>query len=430
MFLDVPASVPHHGKRQMMNLRFSHVAAGILYVCVAGVAFVRTGHAADFTSTARVSTQGSYETNPELAQSNKTHVAEKQLAPGWSGALDGETYGLDFDLGATFVRSSDETITPDSLRYDTTIAGDVDFDLTRLSGSIDYFRRAFDNTEFNDNELVTDADTASVSNNVTVDDITLSSRLEHDWSDRTTLFLEDSLRSVAFTGGDSTDFTNSTVAVGGNYAWSGKLTLTPEIQVRRFEPVDVAPTNVVEANMGVNYQASDTSLYNVTVGMLKTSEQNSVTFDATYEKTFETFVFQLTGNREVSPSDNGELRDSKSVGVDISHDVSDYTRIGLVGLWRSNEALEARRWGFNMSHDFSADVVLGLNLDVVQSITGSAAGETTTMQYRADPFVNWTVVENLNARLSYRELWQDADNSGSVNTRRVTLAVTYTHPFN
>ena len=417
----------------MMNLRFSHVAACILVgqvACSMDGPFLRESRAADFTSTARVSTQVSYENNPQLLAENQSHIAEKQISPGWSGALDGETYGIDFDLGMTLVRTSDETITPDSSRYDTTVAGDLDYDRLRLSGSADYFRRAFDNTEFNDNELTTDADTASVSNDVTVDDATLSARLDYDWSDRTSVFVEDTHRIVAFSGGDSTDFTNTTVSTGANYEWNESLTVTPVLELRRFEPADIAPTNVVEASMGVNYQPSDTSLYNVTVGMLKTSEQQAVTLDATYEKTFETFVLQVTGKRNVAPSDNGELRDSKSVGVDLSHDFSEYTRAGVDALWRSNDDLEARRWGFNMSHDFSADIVLGFNLNVVQSITDSATGEATTMQYRADPFVNWTVVENLNARLSYRELWQDAENSEAVNTRRVTLAVTYTHPFN
>ena len=164
--------------------------------------------------------------------------------------------------------------------------------------------------------------------------------------------------------------------------------------------------------------------------MLRTSEESSITFDAAYERTFQDFLLQITGSRDVSPSDNGELRDSKSFVVNINRDFSEYTRGGVTALWRSNDDVEARRWGFNMSHDFSADIVLGLNMDVVETTTDNAAGDSTTMQYRADPFVNWTVVENLNARLSYRELWQDADNSGTVNTRRVTLGVTYTHPFN
>ncbi|WP_425405334.1 hypothetical protein [Hwanghaeella sp.] len=387
-------------------------------------------NAADFTSTGRLSIQGSYETNPELRRSNKTHVAERQLSPGWVGEWDGETYGLDFDLGATFVRTSDETITPDSLRYDTTVAGDVDLDRVRLSGSLDYSLSAFDNTEFNDNELTTDADSASVSNDVQVDDVSLTTRFEYDWSDRMSLFLEDSFRAVSFSGGNSTDFTNTTVATGVSYDWSDVITITPRVEYRKFEPADTEPTNVIETSMGINHQLNDTSTYNLTVGMLRTGSERKVTFDASYEKTFEEYVLRLTGNRDVTPSDDGELRESRSLGFDIAHALSATTRAGIDGLWRENDDLEARRLGFNMSHDVSPDVVLGFTVNVVQSISENLAGTTKEMQYRADPFLNWTFAENLNARFSYRELWEDTDNQGSVNTRRATVAVTYTHPFN
>lgn len=416
-----------------MSVDLPRIAAGLLFgllTVAASGTLVKNVQAGDLQSTARLTISGAYETNPEQRRSNDRHVAERQLSPVWFGTWDEETYGLDFDFGATFVRTSDETITPDSVRYDTSVGGDIDFDLVRLSGSLDYTRRAFDNTEFNDNELTTDADAASVSDEQTVDDAKVSSRLEYDMSDRTLLFVEDTYRIVSFTGGESTDFTNGTVAAGVTHELSSTLTLTPQLEVRRFEPADNAPTNLVEASLGVNQLLSDISEYNVTIGLLRASSENSITFDASYSHAFEEFILQLTGNRQVSPSDDGNLRESTSIGFDVSHDFSETTRAVFDGVWRTNDDLEARRFGLRVSHDFNDKVALGIDLNVIQSISDNVAGETKTMQYRADPFLNWTLSENLNTRLSYREFWEDEDGLGSVNTRRVTLAVTYTRPFN
>ena len=428
----MPASIPHHGNPPMAKARASRSAcffAGQI-AFFAGALLAMDGRAAELSSTGRLTVQGSYETNPELLRRNERHVAEKQLSPGLVGELLGETYGIDFDLGMSMVRTSDETVTPDSLRYDTTVGGRVDAELFRLTGSVDYSKQAFDNTEFNDDELTTDAGSASVSNNETVDDITLTSRLEHDWSERSTVFLEDAYRVVSFTGGNSTDFTNVSLSSGVVYQWSETLAVTPGFEVRRFDPADNAPTDIVEGSLGFEQQLNDTTAYDVTIGMLKTGDEAQVTFDATFEKLFQDYFLQLNGNRQLSPNDEGELQDRRTFGLDISRELSDRTRAGIDAIWTKSEDLDSRRLGFNISHDVNQDVLIGFSMDAVQSISENAVGDTKTMQYRADPFVNWIVAENLSARLSYRELWEDTDALGSVNTRRVTLAVTYTKTLN
>lgn len=397
---------------------------------IVGVLLAMDGRAAEMTSTGRLTVQGSYETNPALLRRNERHVAEKQLSPNLVGELLGETYGIDFDLGMSMVRTSDETVTPDSLRYDTIVSGNVDAELFRLSGSVDYSRQAFDNTEFNDNELTTDAGTATVSDDETVDDVTLTSRIERDWSERSTVFLQDSYRVVSFTGGDSTDFTNAAISSGVDYEWSETLTVTPGFEVRRFDPADNAPINIVEGSLGLNQQFDETTSYEVTIGMLRASGDAKVTFDASFEKVFQEYVLLLNGNRQLSPDDEGDLQDRRTFGIDVSRELSERTRAGVDAVWSKNEDLDSRRLGFNISHDVNPDVLIGFSMDAVQSISENAVGDTKTMQYRADPFVNWIVAENLSARLSYRELWEDTDALGSVNTRRVTLAVTYTQPFN
>ncbi|RVU34099.1 hypothetical protein EOI86_23575 [Hwanghaeella grinnelliae] len=393
---------------------------------MASAAGVSPVHAYDLNSTARVTASGSYETNPNLVQSNQRHLFEKRLAPGWSGVLDGETYGLAADFGTSFVRTSDETISPDSLRYDTSLAGNLDFERARTSGGFDYSRRAFNNTEFNDNELTTDETDASVSNAVTVDDASLATRFEYDATELLQVFVDNNYRLVSFTGGNSTSFTSNTVTLGSRYEMSDYLSISPEFEYRIFEPDDSDSQNTYEARLRGNYQASDVTQYNVAIGMIRTKQETNVSLDATYIQQLDDVLLQVTASRSLSPSDDGELRDSKRLSAQVSKPLSDVTTIGADAQFRLNDEVEARRGGFNLTHELSDALVVGFNLNVIETIPDNGS---STMQYRADPFLNWLVHENVNARVSYRELWQETGSSGSVNTRRISLAVTYTHPF-
>jgi len=401
---------------------------GVIVALAAGSGLPGPANAGDWNHEARLSVQTSHETNPGL-DNNPRKVTLGQVAPTWISNYVGETVSGNASLGSTFVRSSDEVAQPNSVRYDVKTDAQKQFETFDVSGAVNYFRRDFQNTEFNDNELTTDAESASVSENITVDDVTVLTRAQKSFSENVTGFANNTYRLVKFSGGNSTDFTNDTVLSGLTMVRSDKLTITPALGYTRFEPEGRDPTNLYRAQFGADIQPNPTTVLGVTFGGIKAGNETDVSLQASYQQQFEYVTVDAALSRDLSPSDGGELRKQKSFEVGVSHNFSDYTRIRVDAEWKKNDDIEARRTGMNLVHELSQDMRVGFSLDFVRSYSDGLTGEQVTTALRADPFLSWRISEEVDARFSYREIQQDQTGQDRVRSRRVAVVVNYATPF-
>lgn len=401
---------------------------GVFAAVLLGGTWSSAALSGDWSHEARLSLQGSHETNPQL-DNNRRKVTLGQVVPTWVSNYDGETFAANTAIGATVVRSSDQVAQSNSVRFDTQTSVEAAFEKLKVTGNLNYFRRDFQNTEFNDDELTTDASNASVSEDITVDDVAVQTRFETDFTSNIAGFADNNFRTVKFSGGDSTDFTNDTLLTGAILIVNDRLTVSPSIGYTRFEPENTDPTNLYRVQIGGNYSASDTVLFGLTIGGIKTDTENDVSLDATYQQEFLSFTLDASASRDLAPSDGGELRKEKAIEIGVSHDFSDYTRIRVDAEWQINDDVEARRTGFNLTHDLTQDTSIGVRLNYVRSYRDLVAGEQVTTALRADPFFVWRISEQVDARLSYREVQQDQTGADRVRTRRVAFVLNYSTPF-
>lgn len=400
----------------------------VLVTVVLGGIWTSTSWAGDWQHEASLSLQSSHETNPQL-DSNRRKVTLGQVSPAWTSIYSTETVSASTSLGTTFVRSSDQVVQSNSVRYDTNTTLDASFEKLTARGELNFFRRDFQNTEFNDNELTTDESSASVSEDVTVDDLTFQTRFDRALSPRLSVFADNNYRIVEFSGGDSTNFANATFTAGANGAINDRLVLTPSVGFTRFEPDDTDPTNLFRVQLGANYTASDTSLYELTIGGIKTDTEYDVSLEALYQQEFELFALDASASRDLAPSDDGELREENTVQIGVSHEFSVYTRARVDAEWQVNDDIEARRVGINLTHDLSEDTTIGLRVNFVRSYSDSGTGDQITSSIQTDPFVAWRISEEVDARLSYREVQLDQTGSDRVRTRRLAFLINYATPF-
>jgi len=396
--------------------------------CIA--AFPASTQAGDWRTTASVSHTTTYDNNPQLEQDGRQSNTLREVSPSILSAYESETYGLDLDLSGTMVRSRNKTVTGDSTRLELNAANDLDFDRLRLFADVSLTRRANEATEFNDNELTTDASNASVSNDDEVEEMTLSSRGEWDLSELVTLFGTHEYRDVQFSGeGDS--FVNNEYALGASWILSERMDLSPSIGFTRLEPENEQEdnSNLLRADLSANYLYNDKTLATITVGILDFEDERDFSLDAQFQRSFEKSTLSLGLSRDVSPGDESELEVSDSATLGVSYDFSDLTRANVDAQFRENEDTESQRAGFSLVHTYSDKISFGIDLDWIESTDLSDVSEPETTQYRADPFVNWTINEDINARLSYRELQERETDQETVRSRRVSFTIRYSKQY-
>ena len=404
-------------------------SASLLTACCIA-AFSLSAQAGDWRTTASLSQTTSYENNPELGQNGRRSNTLQELSPSILSAYESDTYGLDLDLSGTMVRSRDTTVTGDSTRLDLNAANDLDLDRARLFADFALSRRAVQSSEFNDDELTTDASDASVSNDEEVEEMTVSSRAEWDMSDLVVLFGTHEFRNVRFDGGGDS-FINNDVSLGASWLLSDRLDLSPSIGFTRFEPENEGEdtTNLVRADLSANYLYNDKTLASLSFGILDFEDQQDFSLNAQVQRSFEKSTLSLGLSRTVSPGDESELEINDTATLGLSYSFSDLTSANLDAQFRENEDTESQRAGISVVHTYSDKVSFGIDLDWIETTDLSVANETETVQYRADPFVAWTINEDLNARLSYRELQERETDQETVRSRRVTFTISYSRQY-
>ena len=403
-----------------------------LYAACAAFALVMgagQAQAGDWRTTFGLSQQTSYESNPELGQGSRRSNTLNELTPSVLGAYETDTYSLDLDLSGTLVRSRNQTVTGDATRLDLNASNDFDFDRVRFFNDAVLSRDSVENTEFNDNELTTDAASASVTNDETVEELTLSSRLEWDFTDRVILFGTHQRRDVRFDGGTGDSFVNNEFSAGGTVLVNDRLQLGPSVGFSRFEPDDEDRTRLLRADLNGSYQINDNALASVSVGILDFESQQDIGLNASYQHSFEKTILTLGLSREVSPGDNSALETSDTATLGVSYEISDRTQASFDAQYRETETVEAQQAGLSLVHIFSDDVSVGIDLDWTETTDVDSAVESVTDQYRADPFVAWQINEDINARLSYRELQERQTDLETVRSRRVTFSISYSKQY-
>lgn len=387
--------------------------------------------AGDWRTTTSVSQTTSYENNPELGQNGRQSNTLREFSPSILSSYESETYGLDLDLSGTLVRSRNSAVTGDSTRLDLNVANDLDFDRIRLFSDLALTRRAVESSEFNDGELTTDAANATVSNDQEVEEMSLSSRGEWDTSDLVSVFATHNFRNVRFDGGGGDDFVNNDLSLGASWPLSDRLDLTPSLGFTRFEPSNEGSdtTNLMRADLRANYLYDDRTLASVSFGVLDFEDTRDYSLDAQLQRSFEKSSFTLGLSRTVSPGDESELEVSDSASLGLSYTFSDLTSANFDAQYRENEDIESQQAGISLVHVYSDKVSFGINFDWIESTDVSNINETETVQYRADPFVTWTLSEDLNARLSYRELQERETDRETVRSRRVSFTISYSKQY-
>ena len=399
--------------------------------CAALAVVLQCGPAAagDWRTTVGLTQQTIYETNPELGQNGRRSNTLNELSPSVLSAYETETYALDLNLSGTMVRSRNQLVTGDTTRLDLNASNDFDFDTVRVFNNAALSRNAVENTEFNDDELTTDAAAASVTNDETVEDMTISSRLEWDLSDRVTLFGTHELRDVRFDGGNSDNFTNNEISVGGTVLVNDRFDIGPSIGFSRFEPDDDDRTRLLRADLTGTYQISDNALTTIAVGVQDFESSRDISVNASYQHSFDKTVLTFGLTRDVSPGDASALESSDTATVGVSYSFSENTQANLDAQYRETETVEAQQAGLSLVHIFNEDVTVGIDLDWTETTDIGGAVETVTDQYRADPFVAWQINEDINARLSYRELQERETDLETVRSRRVTFSISYSKQY-
>ena len=385
--------------------------------------------AGDWLTTFGVTHQTTYENNPQLGQNGRQSNTLNEVSPSVLSAYESETYALDLDLSGTLVRSRNKQVTGDTTRLNLNASNDFDFDTIRVFSAAALSRSAAENTEFNNNELTTDAASASVTNDEVVEEMSLSSRIEWDISDRTFLFGTHERRETRFDGGDSDSFVNNEFTTGATVFVNDRFDIGPTLAYTRFEPDEGSGTTLIRADLVGNYQFSDNALTSISAGILDFENERDLSLDAEYQHRIEKATLTFGLSRSVSPGNNSQLDSSDSATFGLSYSFSGETEANLDAQYRETDEVEAQQLGLSLLHIFSDKVSVGIDLDWTETTDIGGDAESVTDEYRADPFLAWQINEDVNARLSYRELQRRETDQETVRSRRVTFSISYSKQY-
>ena len=372
---------------------FHRAGWGLRLVLIPGLALIpQAASSGEWSSVFALSTTTSYEDNPTLAVDDETDNGQLLLRPSLTNRYEGGRYRIDLDANATLVRSTDQSVEEDTVRYGFDAGGEYDRDTGTISVALSLNLDSVQNTEFDDTGLLAD------SSDVTRTDSSLKLSLDQELNDKWRLNFSDDLEMVSFSGGNFTDSTNNSARLDLSYEYGDTLTLKPGIGYDRFDPEGGKPSNTYRLNMGGDYALSDISSVGLTLGGLLTDGELGWSAATDYNRAFENFSINADASRDVSPSSAGVLRESTSLGFGLTYRYSETTSAGFASSWRS-------------------------------STVNNASNAGDTIQVELSPWVNWELSEDWSARLTYRGRMQKQPSAGTARSNSISIVFNYSLPI-
>ena len=137
----------------------------------------------------------SYEDNPTLSLDEETPNGQFLTTPTLTTRYEEERYRINISANASLVRSTDETVEEDTIRYGSDVDGEYDLEMGVISAAFSVDLESIQNTEFDDTGLLADsADVTSTKSKLTLG---FSQELNDTWQ----LNLDESFDMQSFSGG-------------------------------------------------------------------------------------------------------------------------------------------------------------------------------------------------------------------------------------
>lgn len=366
---------------------------GLCLILIPGFILIpETASGGEWTSVFAASLTTSYEDNPTLSIEDETPNGQLVFNPTLTTLYEEDRYRINVATRVSLVRSADQTVEQDTIRYGSDVDGEYDFETAVVSAAFSLNLDPVRDTEFDDTGQL-----ANVSD-VTRTASSLSFGFSQELNDEWRFNVDESFNMVSFSGGDFTDSTNNRFRISFGHDYSDLLTIAPSIGYDRFEPEGGKPSNTYRVNLGGDYALSDVSNAGLTIGGLLTDGGLGLSATAAYDREFEHITILAEATRDVIPSSAGVLRESTRLSSNLTYQYSEMTGAGISTSWRTS------------------------------SVSGSASsGDTVQMSF--SPFINWVLSEDWGVRLTYRERRQQQASAGTARSRTISIVFNYTLPI-
>lgn len=351
-----------------------------------------TASSGEWASVYAISMTTSYEDNPNLSVDDETPNGELLLNPTFTTSYEEERYRINFASNVTLVRSTDQTVQENTIRYGSNIDGAYDLETGVITASSSLNLESVQSTQFDDTGQF--ANTSDVTRTSSSLQLGFGRVLNDLWS----INFNDSFSMTSFSGGNFIDSTNNSFSVSMGHEYSDVLTITPSIGYDRFNPEGSKPSNTYRLNLGGDYALSDVSGAGLTVGWRLTDGELGFTATANYDREFEKITFSTQANRDVIPSSSGVLRESTGITANVTYQYSEMTTTGLSASYRT-------------------------------STESGAINSGDTVQTEFSPFISWVINEEWSARLTFRERQQEQSQGGTASSSFVSVVFNYTLPI-
>jgi len=256
----------------------------------------------------------------------------------------------------TFSESSIDEETTYSVAMYTSRSGE------RLSSNLDV---SFDSASTTQTELLD----SGRNEDGTRDTITIAPGLSYQLDERNSLSTGLSYRDVSYDTVSLTEYTNTSFSLSWSYRLDNTSSVSTSYGYTVYDPDDPddpdddGNTDTNSVNLGYQFQTSEATSYNITLGVTNVDgPQNSTTsgtgvFNANH-RTDERNSFTLVLSQDYAGSGEGDVREEQRVNLQWNHGLSDrsQTTLSVEGVNTDDRDYYTLRAGYN--YNYTREVVL------------------------------------------------------------------------
>ncbi len=382
----------------------------------------------DLETTVRLGTELSHETNPTRDPDTQRKNSEALFRPGINTLYTTPTSSLLFDFEGEIVRSSDETVRANVVNYSGDLEATQDFEESSLSAVAVWSFLEFENSGFDDDELLSSESSSQTSQDEQVANIDLDVTYERQYSELTRYSTIFGAEASDFSGGTGDDFLDLSVDLRGEHDITQNLSLSGQVGYRVFDAQGQDEQNTLSLQFGSAYEIDPSSSIDVSFGGRDLDGEQGYVFDLTYSRAFERSNIDLTAFRNLSSSADQGLRETTGGTFSYDYLFSDTFLMQTSLGYQDNTDVEAVRLDLTFRVDQTEFLSFGANLSQIESESDNNGVQSTSSESTINPFASWTISEEFQAQLRYFEIFEQQSDVDDVHSRRVTLQLNYTAP--